>query len=110
MATMRLTPQQVSLVAERFRALAEPARLNLLIALRDGERSVGELVEDTGLATANVSKHLQQLHGAGYVTRRKEGLYVLYALAGKHVMKLCDLMCSQLEAEAEAQRKLFASR
>lgn len=110
MAKMRLTPQQVELVAERFRALGEPARLHLLIALRDGERSVGELVEVTGLATANVSKHLQQLHGAGYVTRRKEGLFVLYGLDGTHVMKLCDLMCGQLEAEAEAQRKLFASK
>ena len=110
MAKMRLTPQQVELVAERFRALAEPARLHLIIALRDGERSVGELVEVTGLATANVSKHLQQLYGAGYVTRRKEGLFVLYGLDGTHVMKLCDLMCGQLGAEAEAQRKLFASK
>ena len=109
MAKMRLTPAQVVLVAERFRALAEPARLNLIIALRDGERSVGEIVEATGLATANVSKHLQQLHAAGYVTRRKEGLFVLYGLAGTHVFKLCDLMCGQLEAEAEAQRKLFAT-
>ncbi len=109
MANMRLTPAQVVLVAERFRALAEPARLNLIIALRDGERSVGEIVEATGLATANVSKHLQQLHAAGYVTRRKEGLFVLYGLAGTHVFKLCDLMCGQLEAEAEAQRKLFAT-
>ena len=110
MGSMRLTPKQVELVADRFRALAEPARLHLIIALRDEERSVGELVEATGFATANVSKHLQQLHAAGYVTRRKVGLFVMYALAGKHVMKLCDLMCGQLEAEAEAQRKLFASR
>ncbi len=109
MANMRLTPAQVELVAERFRALAEPARLNLIIALRDGERSVGEIVEATGLATANVSKHLQQLHAAGYLSRRKEGLFVLYGLAGAHVFKLCDLMCGQLEAEAEAQRKLFAT-
>lgn len=110
MATMRLTPKQVELVAERFRALAEPARLHLLIALRDGDQSVGELVEATGLATANVSKHLQQLHGAGYVTRRKEGLFVVYGLAGTHVFRLCDLMCGQLEAEAETQRKLFSSK
>lgn len=110
MADMRLTPQQVERVAERFRALAEPARLNLIIALRTGERSVGQLVDATGLATANVSKHLQLLHSAGFVTRRKEGLFVLYELAGAHVFKLCDLMCGQLEAEAEIQRKLFASK
>lgn len=110
MAGLRLTPQQVEVVAERFRALAEPARLHLLIALRDGELAVSDLVEATGLGTANVSKHLQQLHGAGYVTRRKEGLFVFYGLAGKHVSKLCDLMCGQLEAEAAVKQKLFASR
>ena len=44
MAGLRLTPQQVEVVAERFRALAEPARLHLLIALRDGELAVSDLV------------------------------------------------------------------
>ncbi len=109
MSDLRLTPAQVERVAERFRALAEPARLNLVIALREGERSVGQLVEATGLATANVSKHLQTLHAAAYVVRRKEGQHVLYSLAGPHVFRLCDLMCGQLEAEANALRALFAT-
>ncbi len=109
MSDLRLTSAQVERVATRFRALAEPARLNLVIALRDGERSVGQLVDATGLATANVSKHLQTLHTAGYVVRRKAGLHVLYSLAGPHVFRLCDLMCGQLEAEANAQRVLFTT-
>jgi ArsR family transcriptional regulator len=90
----------IELVAGRFRALAEPARLHLMSALRDGEQTVGELVEATGLGTANVSKHLQLLHAAGFVTRRKEGLHVYYGLAGEDVFQLCDIMCGRLEAEA----------
>jgi DNA-binding transcriptional ArsR family regulator len=106
----RLTPEQIGLIAERFRALAEPARLHLMQTLRGGEQSVGELVEASGMTTANISKHLQLLHAAGFVTRRKEGLRVHYALAGEGVFSLCDIMCGRLEAEAESRRRMLAGR
>ena len=107
MAKTRLSAQQIDLIAERFRALAEPARLHIMNALRAGERTVGELVEATGFGTANVSKHLQLLNAAGFVTRRKEGLYVYYGLAGEDVFRLCDIMCRRLESEAETRRKVL---
>jgi DNA-binding transcriptional ArsR family regulator len=107
-ARTRLTRETVDLLAERFRALAEPARLQLVAALRDGERTVGELVEATGLGTANVSKHLQVIHAAGFVTRRKDGLHVRYALAGDDVFLLCDIVCGRLEAEAVARQRALA--
>jgi DNA-binding transcriptional ArsR family regulator len=110
MATTRLTPDTIALVAERFRALAEPARLQLMSELRGGEQTVGELVKITGLTTGNVSKHLQLLHAAGFVTRRKEGLYVYYGLAGDDVFRLCDIMCGRIEMETERRRKAFARR
>lgn len=110
MVRTRLTPEKIDLVAERFRALAEPARLHIMNALREGELTVGELVEATGFGTANVSKHLQLLHAAGFVTRRKDGLFVYYGLAGEDVFRLCDIMCGRLEAEAAARRKVLAGR
>lgn len=108
MSPKRLTPEMITLVAQRFAALAEPARLHIMQALRGGERTVGDLVEVTGLGTANVSKHLQLLHGAGFVTRRKEGLFVYYGLAGEDVFTLCDIMCGRLQAEAKSRRKVLA--
>lgn len=110
MATPRLTPDTIELVAERFRALGEPARLHLMNALRGGERTVGELVDLTDLTIANVSKHLRILHAAGFVTRRKDGLYVYYGLAGNDVFRLCDIMCGRIETEAERRRVTFARR
>jgi DNA-binding transcriptional ArsR family regulator len=106
----KLTPEMIDLVAERFRALAEPARLHIMQSLRSGEQTVGELVEATGLGTANVSKHLQLLHGAGFVTRRKEGLFVYYGLAGEDVFRLCDIVCGRIAAETESRRKVLAGR
>lgn len=110
MGATRLNPKNIELVAERFRVLAEPARLHIMNALREGERTVGDLVERTGLGLANVSRHLQLLHSAGFVSRRKEGLHVHYRLADEDVFKLCDLMCGRLEAETEKRRRALASR
>jgi ArsR family transcriptional regulator len=110
MATKRLSPEMIELVAERFAALAEPTRLHIMQAMRGGERTVGDLVETTGLGTANVSKHLQLLHRAGFVTRRKEGLHVYYGLAGDDVFQLCDLMCGRLQEEARSRRMVLAGR
>ena len=103
MGAFPLTPEVLDLVAERFKALSEPTRLRILNALRAGEMTVSELMGETGLGQANVSKHLQLLHSLGFVERRKEGLYVHYSLAGEEVFQLCDIMCSRLAAEA-AQR------
>lgn len=109
MGNLTLTPEVLGMVAERFKALAEPARLQLLNCLQSGEMSVNELVEESGLGQANVSKHLQLLHTLGFVTRRKDGLFVYYSLADKSVFRLCDIMCGRIEAQLEAQRRRLAS-
>jgi ArsR family transcriptional regulator len=106
---LSLTPEVLALIAERFKALAEPARLQILTCLRRREMTVTELVDETGLGQANVSKHLQLLHSTGFVERRKEGLFVCYKLADESVFQLCDMMCGRLEAELKSRRKLFAS-
>lgn len=91
-----LTDTLIPGIAERFKALSEPARLLLLRALMRGELTVNELVALTGLGQANVSKHLQVLYTHGFVKRRKNGLFVHYAIADRQVVKLCELMCSRV--------------
>jgi len=102
-----MSEELTSLVAERFKALADRARVRLLNALRDGERSVGELVGDTGLTQANASKHLARLHQLGFVTRRRDGMHTFYGLADRDILKLCDIMCGRIEAETRTRRRLF---
>lgn len=104
MARARMTPELFDLVAARFKAFAEPTRLRILHALRDGARTVGELVEATGLGQANLSRHLQHLLALGFVARRKRGLYAHYTLADRDVLRLCDVMCGRLEKETTARK------
>jgi ArsR family transcriptional regulator len=110
MARYQLSPEILPVISERFRALADPTRLQLLMCLRGGPLTVGELVEETGLQQANVSKHLQVLHDRSFVKRRKEGLFVRYRLADTDVFELCDIMCGRLETETADQRRLVSGR
>jgi DNA-binding transcriptional ArsR family regulator len=108
MASHSLTPELLELIGERFRALAEPARLNILNTLRDAELSVSELIERTELGQANLSKHLQLLYRLGFVDRRKDGLYVYYRLADEDIFRLCDIMCGRLEREAGLRSRILS--
>ncbi len=105
-----LSPDLLAGVAERFKALAEPTRLQLLHCLRGGEATVSELVRRTGLTQANVSKHLHLLLTLGFVARRKEGLFAYYRLADREVFRLCDIMCGRLERELTRRRRMLAGR
>ena len=109
MATFPLTPEVLDLIAERFKALAEPARLKILNALRDGEKTVSELMEETGLGQANASKHLQILYSFAFVSRRKDGLYVYYRLADEDVFRLCEIMCGRIGREAHGWSQLLSA-
>jgi DNA-binding transcriptional ArsR family regulator len=54
-------------------AISEPTRLRILDAVRDDERSVGELVDLVGMHQPGVSRHLKVLRTAGLVDVRRDG-------------------------------------
>jgi len=91
-----LGPVALAMVATRFRVLSDPSRLALLHALMRHEQHVNQLVELTGLSQANVSKHLSLLAEAGFVARRRDGMFIYYAVADDSVFALCDLMCGSI--------------
>lgn len=92
-------------VAAMFRVLGEPGRLALLQEMREGERTVGELVERTGQGQASVSKHLKLMYEAGLLGRRKEGAKVFYRVKEEMVFSLCKLVCGSL-AERQHKREM----
>lgn len=68
------------------KAIAHPARLELLDLLAQGERSVDELVAVTGNGMTTVSAQLQELRRAYLVETRREGTRIFYRLAGDDVV------------------------
>ena len=65
------------------RALADPNRVRILLALRRGELCVCQITELFGLAFSTVSKHLSILHHAGLIQSRKSERWVYYRLPDK---------------------------
>ena len=91
--------------ARFFHGLADPSRLALLEALRQGESCVSELVITTGLSQSNVSGHLACLKECGLVESRQQWRHVYYRLAGAHVAHLLeetDLVLEQIAEGTEA--------
>lgn len=78
----------VGVSATVFRALSEPHRVQILDALRGGERPVGHLVERTGLSQPAVSKHLRVLKDAGLVESRIDAQRRLYRVRAEPLEQL----------------------
>jgi DNA-binding transcriptional ArsR family regulator len=68
--------------------IAEPTRRRILDAVRDGERSVGELVEKVGMHQPGVSRHLKVLRDAGLVEVRQDAQRRMYRLRPEPLMEL----------------------
>lgn len=64
----------------RFAVLAEPSRRGILDLLREGERCVGDLVEELRLSQPAVSKHLRVLRDAGLVEARVDAQRRMYSI------------------------------
>ena len=87
------------------RALGNAHRIELLDVLAQGERSVEQLAAETDLSVANASQHLQVLRQAELIVARRDGVRVLYALAGPEVFALYQALRAAGEARlAEIQR------
>lgn len=85
------TPQTLELKAKLFRGLSDRSRLAILETLRDGPRTVGEVVEATGFSQSNTSNHLACLRDCGLVASEQEGRYVYSRLSDPRVAELLIL-------------------
>lgn len=73
-------------------ALANPRRLQILNLLKEGERSVGELLEKMEINKANLSQHLSILKQKGLLVWRRQGTAVYYRLASPRITEACSIM------------------
>jgi DNA-binding transcriptional ArsR family regulator len=95
-----------ALHASFCQALSDPKRLLIVSALREGEKSVGELCQLIGARQSNVSQHLALMRHLGLVeTRRAEG-NILYRLADPRIAEAVELLRS---VQADLQRRRTAA-
>src|ERR1700729_3080711 len=85
-----------------FPALADPARLRIVEAMKSGECAVGDIVERMDIHQSGVSRHLRILTEAGIVQMRPDGQKRLYSLRQEAF--------DQLEAWAAGYRRHWEKR
>ena len=92
-----LDAQEADQLAERMAVFAAASRLQLLYALADGERSVDELTELTGLAASAISQQLRVLRHLRFVVARRDGRRMIYRLHDDHIADLLGTIRHQHE-------------
>lgn len=97
----RLPEEALEYVADYFRALSAPARLQILGALQEQELSVGALASLCACSSANVSRHLAILVAHGLVARTARGTSAWYRIADPSVHDLCQLVCGNIARHLE---------
>ncbi len=85
---------EFELMSDKFRMLSKISRLKIIHSLFDGEKSVSDIVESTGLLQANVSKQLKHLQNHGIVDCRPDGLLRYYRITDPSIKKVCGAICS----------------
>lgn len=101
-----LSEDRLGDVAFLAKALADENRLRLLLALRDGQQSVSQLVESLGLSQPLVSHHLRELKRALLVEVERRGAFIFYRLSRPEVLDLLRSL-SGLAGMLLAARKNF---
>jgi DNA-binding transcriptional ArsR family regulator len=83
--------------AKLFRGLADPSRLAILEALRDGRKSVSQVVDRTGLSQPNASMHLECLWCCGLVEREMAGRFTFYWIGSRKMKQVLAAAENALE-------------
>jgi DNA-binding transcriptional ArsR family regulator len=95
--SMIRTREQLQVKAKLHRGLSDPSRLSILEALRDGPRTVSQIVHRVGLSQPSTSMHLDCLWCCGLVDRETVGRYTVYRLKSRKVLRILEAAEELLE-------------
>lgn len=97
------------LQAEVCKTIANPKRLEIIHALKDGEKTVSELVEILGVPKANVSQHLAVMRTKGVLVNRRDGVNIHYSISNIKVIEACTLMKEVLTEQMRERSKILST-
>ncbi|MBN2655356.1 MAG: winged helix-turn-helix transcriptional regulator [Nitrospirae bacterium] len=80
------------LQADLCKVMSSPKRIEIINALKDGEKSVLELVNILGTPKANVSQHLSVMRLKGILKSRRSGVHVYYSISNQKIVNACSIM------------------
>ena len=82
--------EELGRLTEIYRLFASVPRIRILIHLNNGECSVNELSEISGISQSATSHQLKDLKQSRIIRSRKEGMNVFYSLADRHIVEMLE--------------------
>ena len=95
-------------MADVFTVLADPTRRRMLEVLREGERAVGELVDEVDIEQSGVSRHLRIMREAGFVSVRRDAQRRLYSVEPEPLRELDAWLADYRQQWEESFEKVDA--
>src|SRR3989338_2532504 len=92
--------------SEICKTLANPKRLEIIDALRDGEKNVSELVSIVNISQSNISQHLTILRQKNIASTRRDGGHIYYKLAYPEIIKACEIIRDILQKQLANNSRL----
>lgn len=89
----------VRLHAQICKALSDPSRLLIIVELRQGPRTVGELARSIHASQPLTSRHLAVLRGKGLVDAERSGAFVRYRLTDRRILAAVDILLDVLASQ-----------
>ncbi len=92
--------------AEICKTLANPLRLEIITALRDGEKNVNELVSIVKVSQSNISQHLTIMRQKNIVSTKRDGRNIYYRLTYPQMIKACEIIRDILQKQLRNNQEL----
>jgi len=97
------------LMADFFKTLSHPVRVNVLRLLKDGERCVCEMIDELDIKQSNLSQHLRVMKKQGLIDVKKDGQRVMYHVEYPSVFEVISAVEQTLNEQISRHTK-FAGR
>lgn len=86
--------------AELFAVLSTPIRLRIISELCQGEKNVGQLLDNIDTAQPNMSQHLNIMYRAGILGKRRQGVQMFYRISDESAVSVCRAVCTQVAIDS----------
>ena len=95
--TVRAEKREIEGMCGFFKAMSDPTRLKILIALMSGRLCVNHISERVGMSQSATSHQLAVLRGAKLVKMTRSGKTAVYSIADEHVRLMLDMAMLHIE-------------
>ena len=90
MTNISTTELKIEPISQLLAVIGQPARVQILVVIRQQEACVCHLEAVLGMRQASISQHLMLLRKAGLVTTQRDGRNIFYRLANTEIIELIE--------------------